>query len=505
MEFTAEEIDIGTRSPTVILNAADAEELGVHPLDRVQIQQDGRTTIGIVELTDELVSPGTLALTRQLGHLTGNVDVSIAPQPDSVHSIRKKLDDIELERSELDGIVSDIDQERLSDVELGAYVAAIYTNGLSLAETMHLTEGMAAAGDALEWGGAVVADKHSIGGVAGNRVTPIVVPIVAAAGLTIPKTSSRAVTSAAGTADTMEVFCDVDFSLAEIREIVTETGGCIAWGGSVNLSPVDDKIIRAETPLSLDPPGQIIASVLSKKRSAGSTHVVIDIPYGEGAKIAGLPEARELAEDFRRVGDHLGMHVECAITRGSSPIGRGVGPVLEARDVLQTLAGEGPTDLRLKSVGLADVLFELCDVDEEAAGILDSGRALARFREIVAAQGGDPDVTVEDLRPGRHETTIEAGREGVVTHLNNRLVNSVARRAGAPKDLRAGIDLLCGVGDVVERGEPLFTIYAETASKLADAEGLVERTEPVRVRGANEVLVEHVRPGETESAWSGPE
>ncbi|MFB6131693.1 MAG: AMP phosphorylase, partial [Salinigranum sp.] len=174
MEFAAEEIDIGTRSPTVLLNAVDAAELGVHPLDRVQLRKDGRTTIGIVELTDELVAPGTLGLTRRLRHLTGRVEVTVAPQPDSVHYIRKKLDDVELERPELDRIVRDVNEDRLSDVELGAYVAGIYTNGLSLAETMHLTESMAAAGDALSWEGEVVADKHSIGGVAGNRVTPIV-------------------------------------------------------------------------------------------------------------------------------------------------------------------------------------------------------------------------------------------------------------------------------------------------------------------------------------------
>jgi AMP phosphorylase len=490
MNLIAEEIDIGTRSPTVLLNSADADELGVHPLDRVQIQQDDRTTIGIVELTEELVPPGRLALTSRLDHLTGEVEVTLAPQPDSVHYIRKKLDDIELEKRELDRIVRDINEDRLSDVEMGAYVASIYTNGLSLAETMHLTECMADVGETMTWDTPIVADKHSIGGVAGNRVTPIVVPIVAAAGVTIPKTSSRAVTSAAGTADTMEVFCEVDLSLSEIRDIVAEHDGCMVWGGSVNLSPVDDKIIRAETPLSIDPPGQIIASVLSKKRSAGSTHVVIDLPYGEGTKLSSLDAARELAEDFHRVGDHLGMSVECAITRGSHPIGRGVGPVLEARDVLQVLAGDGPRDLRVKSVKLADLLLEQCGVDRDAETLLDSGAALERFRGIVAAQRGDPDVAPGDLRPGEQRRTVHADGDGVVTHVNNRLVNDIARRAGAPKDRRAGIDLFHRVGDAVERGEPLFAIHAVQESKLADAERLSDRTEAVRIRAEDEALVE---------------
>lgn len=382
MQLVAEHIDIGTRSPTVLLNESDAAELGVHALERVQLRWGERTAIGIVELTDELVSEGTLGVTRRLGHIEGDVEVSVAPQPDSVYYIRKKLDDIELEADELSQIVRDVYDERLADVELGAYVSATYTNGLSMEETMHLTESMADVGETVAWEEPVIADKHSIGGVAGNRVTPILVPIVAAAGLKIPKTSSRAVTSAAGTADAMEVLCDVAFSVAEIRDIVGKTGGCLVWGGAVNLSPVDDRIIRAETPLSIDPKGQLIASVLSKKKSAGSTNVVVDIPYGEGANVESLAKARELAKDFNRVGDHLGMAVECAITNGGAPVGRGVGPVLEAREVLATLAGGGPNDLRVKAIRLADLLFESVGVDADAAEILDSGQAEETSREI---------------------------------------------------------------------------------------------------------------------------
>ena len=487
MKLAAQYIDIGSRAPTVLLNTVDAAELGVHPLDRVQIEYDGRTAIGIVEFTDELVDPGTLGVTRRLGSVTGDVDVIPAPQPNAVHYIKKKLDDIELDKHELHRIVLDIKQDRLSDVELGAYVTATYTNGLSLEETMHLAECMAEVGDAIRWDDAVVADKHSIGGVSGNRVTPVIVPIVAAAGVKIPKTSSRAVTSPAGTADMMEVLCDVEFSLEEIKEIVTETNGCLVWGGSVNLSPVDDKIIRAETPLSIDPPGQIIASVLSKKKSAGSTHIVIDVPYVES-----LAAARELAEDFKRVGDHLGMQIECTITRGSQPIGRGVGPVLEARDVLEVLAGNGPEELRLKSLRLAEILLESCGCDGEAAEILDSGRALATFRDILAAQGGDPDVTLDDLVPGRHELPVAADRAGVVIHVDNRLVSDIARRAGAPRDKAAGMVLHCRVGDEIVPGDSLFTVHAESAEKLADAERLVDKSEAVRVRSRDEALVERV-------------
>ncbi len=494
MELDTTEIDIGSRTPTVLLHSADAAELGAHPLDRVLVQRDGTTSVGIVQITDELVDDGVLGVTRPLGHLEKPVDVTLAPRPASASHIRKKLDGVELEREEFAAIVSDIDRNRLSDVELSSFVTGVYTNGLSRQEIRYLTDAMVEAGETLSWEAEVVADKHSIGGVAGNRVTPIVVPIVAAAGRTIPKTSSRAVTSAAGTADTLEVFCEVGFGLDEIERIVRETNGCMVWGGAVNLSPVDDKIIRVETPLSLDPPGQVVASVLSKKAGSGSSHVVIDVPYGEGAKVPSLVAARELVEDFTRVGESLGMTVECAITRGNRPIGRGIGPVLEARDALAVLEGDGPADLRHKSVRLADILLEACGDDASAAAILDDGRALEKFREIVAAQNGDPDVSVGDLVPGSHTTTIESEEAGVVSHVDNRLVNEAARRAGSPKDLGAGLDLLADVGTEVEAGEYLFRIHAETPGKLAEAERFVERHTLFRVGDPAESLVERYRP-----------
>ncbi|SFR45242.1 AMP phosphorylase [Halogeometricum limi] len=492
MRLAAVDIDIGTRSPTVLLNGTDAATLGVHPLDRVHIETDSGTVVGIVELSDELVAPGELAVTRRLGHVEGSVEVTPAPRPASVEFIRKKLDDDELDAEELDRIVRDVREDRLSDVELGAYVCAMYLNGASLSETMHLAESMAAVGETLTWDDEVVADKHSIGGVGGNRVTPILVSIVAAAGVTIPKTSSRAVTSAAGTADTMEVFCPVALSADEIRATVAATGGCLAWGGAVNLSPVDDKIIRAETPLSLDPHGQLVASVLSKKRSAGSTHVLVDIPCGEGAKVTNLNDARELASDFRRVGEHLGMTLDCVVTDGSAPIGRGVGPVLEARDVLSVLSGSGPGDLRRKSVRLAQVLLDCCDVTADAAAILESGEALDRFRAIVAAQGGDPEVSLSDLVPGRFERTVTARDDGVVTHVDNGLVNDVARRAGAPRATGAGLELHHRVGDAVGRGDPLYTVYAEAEGRLDEAVTVAERVEAVRIRAPDETLIERL-------------
>lgn len=490
MEMKTKKIDMETKTPRVVLNEKDAKELGANPLDRVEIQHEEQNVIGIVDITENMVESGEIGVTRRLSYIDGGVDVSLAPKPDSVAYIRRKLNDNELSREMIDAIIGDINENRLSDIELGAYVSSIYSNSFSMDETIHLTESMTEAGEVMEWETDVVADKHSIGGVAGNRVTPIIVPIIAAAGITIPKTSSRAITSPAGTADTMEVLCDVAFSLDEISDIVNETGGCMVWGGSVNLSPVDDKIIRAEHPLSIDPDGQVLASVLSKKRSAGSTHVVIDIPYGEGSKVEDLDVAREMAYDFKKVGNHIGMNIVCTITKGSEPIGRGIGPILEAQDVIKVLNGEGPEDLRLKSIRLADALFELCEVDENASDILDAGDALDKFQEMIEAQNGDPDVTVDDLEPGDETHHVHANRTGVVTHINNEIISAVARRAGAPKDQGAGIYLHTKVGDEVDEEEPLFTIYAENPDKLQEAVELLDGREAVRVRNRREPLIE---------------
>ncbi|ARS90974.1 AMP phosphorylase [Natrarchaeobaculum aegyptiacum] len=490
MELEATTIDIGTTRPLVLLNTADADELGVHPLDRVRIWWNGETTTGIVKRTDELVDAGTVGVTEPLHYVSGPVEVKHAGTPRSVRYVRKKLDDLELEAHELECIVEDIHENRLSDVELSAYVSAIYTNGLSLEETKHLTEAMSGVGQQLTWDAPVVADKHSIGGVAGNCVTPVMVAIVTEAGLTMPKTSSRAVTSPAGTADVMEVLCDVEFSIEEIQSIVAETNGCLVWGGGVDLSPVDDEIIRAENPLSIDPDGQLMASVLSKKRSAGSTHVVIDVPYGEGAKVESIVAARELSDDFKRVGDHLGMDVTCAITHGADPIGHGIGPALEARDVLEVLEGSGPESLRLKSLRLSELLLEHCGVDASATEILDSGRALERFRRIVDAQGGDPTIQSTDVEPGDESVTIRADRGGIASRVDSRQISDLARRAGAPLDRGAGVVIHQSAGDAVDPGDRLFTIRAETTSKLEEAAELADELEPIRVRSKADALIE---------------
>jgi thymidine phosphorylase len=323
---------------------------------------------------------------------------------------------------------------------------------------------MVDSGERLSWGEDLVADKHCIGGIPGNRTTMIVMPIVAEHGMLIPKTSSRAITSPAGTADTMEVLARVELSPARLHEIVRRERGCLAWGGTARLAPADDVLIAVERPLSLDSPGQLVASILAKKVAAGSTHLLVDIPVGPTAKIRHRGDALRLRKLFEYVGDNLGLHLEVLFTDGSQPVGRGVGPVLETRDVLAVLDNDphAPPDLREKALLLAGHVLEF-DPDvrggtgyDLARRILDSGRAADKLRAIVEAQGPNPEPP--QLGGLRHE--IPASVDGVVTAIDNFQIARIARLAGAPMDQGAGVELHRKLGDPVRQGETLYAIYA---------------------------------------------
>jgi thymidine phosphorylase len=325
----------------------------------------------------------------------------------------------------------------------------------------------------VKWNYAVVADKHSVGGLPGNRTTPIVVSIVAAAGVCIPKTSSRAITSPAGTADTMETLAPVDLDLVSMRRVVEREGGCVIWGGAIHLSPVDDLLIRVERALDLDSDAQLVASVLSKKVAAGSSHVVIDIPVGPTAKIRTPDAAHSVARLLERVGSEVGLSVRPIVTDGSQPVGRGIGPALEARDVVAVTRGDddAPNDLKERAILLAAEILELAGVcavgdgTSRAAAILADGRAWRKLQGICEAQGG---MRTPPASSQRFEVTAPSG--GTITGMDNRRLARAAKLAGAPADPAAGIDLHVRIGSKVDRGQPLFTLHAETPGELAYAQ-----------------------------------
>jgi thymidine phosphorylase len=393
-----------------------------------------------------------------------------APAVDSMSYVRGKLYGKAFTERGAKDIIRDISAGRYSDIQLSAYVTACAASSLSLDETIHITLAMVDVGRHIKWGpGRIIVDKHCVGGLPGNRTTPIVVAIVAANGLTMPKTSSRAITSPAGTADTMETLTEVNLDFDRMREVVDQHGGCLAWGGSVSLSPSDDIIIRVERALDLDSEGQLVASVISKKVAAGSTHVLIDIPVGPTAKVRSAELAERLAMQLTSTGAALGLTVRTMLTDGSQPVGVGIGPALEARDLLAVLQNqpESSQELRRRALALAAVLLEMGEACEVGGGMalavrtLDSGLAWQKFQAICDAQGGMKIPPV-----AAHTRTLLAPRRGVVAMLNNRVISRLASLAGAPNAPAAGISMHVRLGDVVDLGQPLMTLHAEAMGEL---------------------------------------
>lgn len=470
-------IDITTGKHIIVLNEEEAIENDIYQGYRVDLKAMGGELVCIVDLSKEMVRRGEVGIFGDVAHALqiaeGDIlQIAKMERPASVEFIRKKLDGESLEDSQIHTIIDDLMDNRLSEAELASWITATYINGMSEEEIVSLTNAIVSSGSTLELGVKPIADKHCVGGVAGNRTTMVIVPILAAAGVYIPKTSSRAITSAAGTADTMEVLAPVDFDVEEMRRIVLKTHGVVAWGGGMNLASADDKLIKIRNPLSLDPRGMLLASILAKKKSVGAQYVVVDLPLGRGVKVANMDDAERLGADFIKLGKRLGMVIEGLITEGSEPVGNGIGPVLEARDVMQVLQGQGPADLRSKSALLAGKLFELIGKVREGEGydtamhFLQNGKAWEKMKEIIAEQGGDPKVREEDLPIGQYRHTVKAEKEGKISHIDNKKISKIARAAGAPKNKGAGVYLYRLKGDRVKPGDLLFDIYAESEASL---------------------------------------
>jgi len=408
--------------------------------------------------------------------------VAHAPVLESLSHVRAKVYGHRLDDRAFRAVIGDVAAGRYSDLHLAAFVTACAGDQLDLDETVSLTRAMVDVGERLDWGRDLVVDKHCVGGLPGNRTTLLVVPIVAACGLTMPKTSSRAITSPAGTADTMEVLAPVDLDIAAMRRTVERTGACIVWGGSVRLSPADDILIRVERPLDLDSEGQLVASVLSKKAAAGSTHTLIDLPVGPTAKVRSAEAAQSLGRRLVEVGRAIGLQVALRVTDGMQPVGRGIGPALEARDVLAVLRRQtdAPDDLRQRALRLAGDILELGGAAPEGQGlrlateVLADGRAWAKFTDICQAQGGLREVPLAS-----HRRVVEARSAGRITAIDNRVLSRAAKLAGAPKAPAAGVDVHARLGDVVQRGQPLFTLHAQAPGELAYAQQYVDARPPI--------------------------
>ncbi len=494
LELDAKILDFSSTNSIIILNERDAKKLGVHIHDRVKIyNKGGDSTICIVETTKSFIDPGKIGIFKNVAEKLDlkagdTVKVEYVMKPISTDYIRKKMEGVELSKDEIFEIIRDIVNGSLSELEILAFVMAQNFKGLTLKEMTYMVEAMAKTGEVLDFGEPVF-DKHSIGGVPGNKVTLLIVPIVASANLLIPKTSSRAITSPSGTADTMEVLAPVEFTSEELKKIVKKTRGAIVWGGSLNLAPADDIIINVKRPLSIDPTKQMMSSIMAKKLAVGAKFLVIDIPMGEGVKVQTLKDAKEIAKGFIELGNNIGIEVEAAITYGSQPVGHAIGPALEAKEALEALMGKGPTSLIEKSTGLAGILLEMGGFalygqgKKVAKRILSSGKALKKMKEIIEAQGGDPTITPDKIILGDKKITINATADGYITHVDNKAIKQIAKAAGAPTVKEAGVYLHGKVGYKVKEGAPLLTIYSNSETKLSQAYSLALNLKPITIEG----------------------
>ncbi len=500
IKLTAKIIDLESEEHVVILHKEDAKRMGLQSQSRVRVNKNGKNTTAVVKVSRTLVDEGEIGLVEKIvdeihAEEGKRLSVNQTGRPESVEHIREKLEGKELSTHAINEIIQDIVERRLSDIELSAYVSGVYSQGMNQREIKDLTQAMIDTGDKIEFDKHPVFDHHSIGGVPGNKITLLIVPIIAAAGLMIPKTSSRAISSAGGTADIFETLADVTLTTEQIKEIAEDIGGTIAWGGAVNLAPSDDLIIKAEYPLRIDPYAQVLASVLSKKKAAGAEYLVMDIPIGENTKVKSLEEGRRYARDFVSLGEEIGIETRCALSYGGQPVGRAVGPAIEAKEALRALESKDvPSSLIEKSTTLAGMILELGgsrNGKKEAKRILKSGKALDKMKQIIDRQGGDPEVSSEDVEIGKYSEEICSLEEGYVNSINNDEIIRIVRAAGGPHCKGAGLFLEKKKGDKVEKDECLYRLYSESKKELEEAVKVAKHLKPLKVEGM--ILEEHPR------------
>lgn len=480
-ELRARRLGIDTHTEPVVFLRKDSpvsRSEGFSSNSRVLLSTGQRHTIAtLYQVENGILARDEAGLSNAAWHLLGlqdgdSIKARHPPPVASLGAVRGRIYGHDFGGAALQEIVSDIVAGRYSDIEIASFLTACTAKPLSHSEICALTRAMVNTGDRLSWDASIVVDKHSVGGLPGNRTTPIIVSICAEMGLLMPKTSSRAITSPAGTADTMETMAPVMLTESQVRAVVAQEGGCIVWGGAIDISPADDILIRIERALDIDSEGQMIASVLSKKIAAGATHLVLDMPVGPTAKVRSTAAAQALSDGLVAVAKSFGLHARVILGDGMQPVGRGMGPALEARDVLAVLKGDktAPQDLRERAVRLAGALLEMGGKAADgtgaalAASVLDDGRAWRKFQRICEAQGG---MRTPPIASYRKDLTATA--DGVVTEIDNRRIARLAKLAGAPEDKAAGIEMHVRIGDTVTRGTPVCTLHAEAAGELAYA------------------------------------
>jgi len=473
--------------PVAIIHKKFAEKASIHVDDRIVIEKKNKKIVAVVDIATGILKENEIAVSTEIMKAMklkedNRVEIEIAPKPESLILIKKKLSHQMLSKKELQKIMDDIVKNKLTEPEIAYFVAGIYKYGMPLKEVANLTRAIVGSGKKLKLRGKVI-DKHSIGGIPG-RTTPIIVSICAATGLLIPKTSSRAITSPSGTADAMEVICKVDFNIFEIKKILRKTNACMVWGGSLGLAPADDKIIQVERLLNLDPEAQLLASIVAKKLAVDADYVLIDIPYGKNAKVS-KNRAEKLERKFKKLGKYFNLKIECLLKETPEPLGNGLGPALEISDVIKILKRKSPCyKLEDRALEMAGKILEMDKKKKKGQGkilakqILDSGQAYKKFREIVKAQKGK----IKVLKKAKYKYHIRAKRNIKIKEIRTNELNNLARIAGCPADKFAGVYLYKHLNDTAKKGEKILTIYSESEAELNSAVKYYKKIQPIKFK-----------------------
>ncbi|MCG3217440.1 MAG: AMP phosphorylase [Candidatus Heimdallarchaeota archaeon] len=496
MKRVAKKISLMYGRSQIVLSKASVKEMNIMLQTPVRVLAGDCSLVSYI-ISDEsgqIVNDLEVGLSDEdmdkLGVKTG-VEISILGRrpPNSYQLIKKKFNNEVWTDKDMIEIVQDINKGQLTDMEVEVFTLAQQFLGLSMDELEVFARSIAETGEMIDFEESVF-DKHSIGGIPGNKVSLLIVPIIAAAGLLIPKTSSRAITSPSGTADTFEVLAPVEFSSSELLEIAPKVRGMIVWGGKMNMAQVDSILIdRVKKPLGIDPQSSFVASILATKLSMGVDHLIMDVPTGPETKMTTREKASDLGREFIEAGRRLNINVSAALTYGGQPLGRAIGPALEAKEALESLMSKGSSSLREKAIELSGILLEMGKQAPVGRGhkiavdLLKSGKALAKMREIIAIQGGNPEIKPEEIPLGEHRHIIKAKNDGYIVTYSNQAINRIASTAGCPQHKGSGIILHNKLGDFVKIGDPVIEIFAEKSTKLTAAISLANQLPFYSVEG----------------------
>jgi AMP phosphorylase len=471
-----------------LLNEHEASEYGISPMDKISLIIKWQEIVLNADLTNKFVKPWQVGLFKDVYKKYGiqeweSAHVYFTERSSlALESLKKWLNGKRLSQEEIFAIMKDISDNRFTDV-LTTYFSALGFFYPSTDEDLYkMAKAMAEAGEMLHFPG-IVADKHCMGWVPGNETTMIMIPLLTSLGIKMPKTFSKAITTPAATGECVSVLMDISFSKKQIMELVKKNNTCLIRGGGLDLAPADEKLIKVAYPLSMQSYSRTIISIMAKKYAMGINHSLIDIPVWPSAKVPDMKTAKRLKQKYEYVGKKLWMKVKVEITPALQPIGAGIGAVMQVREVLRVLQQHParPMDLEKKSIHLCAKIIEMVgmakgkEAEKLAYGQLISGQAWKKMQAIISAQNGNPNVTSEGLKLAKIKKDILAEKTGKVKYIDMKVVNVVARTLGSPLDLQAWLYLHKKLGDVVQKGEKIYTMYANDEGKIKLAKELLDQ------------------------------